>query len=205
MNEPDKKSYDRVLSLERIVIEDAKKTAEKMVSNAKAEEKKALADARAAARAKADKYERRRRAEIDAKYSDILNEYRAACRVELIKKRDDIQKNVFEKLERMLRGFISSDEYEKYIGDKLEKFDKSALSDDILVIVSDNDTDFKAVAAAFPNAKTEVSDSIKLAGCIICDRSAGIMYDLTLDSGFEHAKSEFPAVSGLRISDQGEI
>ena len=38
-------------------------------------------------------------------------------------------------------------------------------------------------------------------GFIVKDIENGVMYDLTLDSSLELKKSDFPPISGLKISD----
>lgn len=195
------KAYKTALNLERTVIDDAKRKAEKIVTEARLAEKKAVAAATADARLHTEQYEQHERAAISAKYSNILTEHTSHCKTELIKKRTEIQNTVFEKLENKIREFTKSDDYEDFAANSLSKLKDCGLSGNIDISVSAVPADKKAAKKIFPDSNITVSDSIKLGGFIVRDNEKEVMYDLTLDSSFELKKSDFPAVSGLRISD----
>lgn len=195
------KAYATALNLERTVIRDAEKKAEEIIKNAKAAEKEAIDAATEKAKLDAMQFEQRRKSEILAKYTNTVTEHTAVCRTELIKKRGEIQNAVFDSLREKIIAFTQSDKYEEFSKNTLSELKRRRLSDNIEISVSKLPADKAAAKECFPKASVTVSDDIILGGFIVSDRESGIMYDLTLDSSFDAEKSEFPAVSGLRITD----
>ncbi len=195
------KAYQTALNLERTVIEDAKKKAEKIISEAKLAEKTAISEIQDKARRESDQFEQTGCAAIRAKYSNILTEHISNCRTQLIKKRNQIQNAVFEKLEQKLRDFTASDDYADFAKSSLLRLKNKQLSDSIKILVSAVAADEIAARSCFPNAEITVSNSIVLGGFIVQDMENNIMYDVTLDSSFDLKKSDFPEISGLKISD----
>ena len=195
------KAYQTALNLERTVIEDAKKKADKIVSEARLAEKEAISAATEQARKSSEQYEQSERTQISAKYSNMITEHTAMCRTQLIKKRGEIQNAVFDKLKDRLREFTQSDGYGDFAACRLSKLKDIGLSDDIEIFVSAVPADAKAAGECFPNAKISESPDITIGGFILRDNAAGVMYDMTLDSSYNLKKSDFPAISGLKISD----
>lgn len=198
------KVYQTALNLERTVIDDAEKKAEKLISEAQAAEKEAISAAAESARLDAEQYEHRQRAKILAEYSNMVTEHTANCRTQLLKKREEIQNAVFDRLRKKIIEFTASDEYAEFLKRtllSLKNGELSGKSDGIEIIISKNPADKTAALEIFSKAEIKVSDDIRLGGFIVRDIENGVMYDLTLDSSFDLKKSDFPAVSGLKISD----
>ena len=134
----------------------------------------------------------------------MVTEHTANCRTQLLKKREEIQNAVFDRLRKKIIEFTASDEYAEFLKRtllSLKNGELSGKSDGIEIIISKNPADKTAALEIFSKAEIKVSDDIRLGGFVVRDIENGVMYDLTLDSSFELKKSDFPAVSGLKISD----
>lgn len=195
------KAYQTALNLERTVIEDAKKQAEKIITEAKLAEKNAISKAEDNAKHEADQFEQASCAAIRSKYSNLLTEHISSCRTRLIKERGRIQDSVFEKLKQKLSGFTKSQEYVGFAQNSLLNLKNKGLSDNLEILVSSVPADKAAALSCFPGAQVTVSDKITIGGFIVHDIDNNIMYDITLDSSFDLKKSDFPEISGLKISD----
>lgn len=198
------KAYQTALNLERTVIDDAEKKAERIILKAQEEEHEAISAATENARHDAEQYEQRQCAEILAKYSNMVTEHTANCRTQLLKKRTKIQEAVFGRLRERILEFTASDEYAEFLKSTLVSLKDKELSDKsgrLEIIASKNPADKTAALEIFPDAEITISDDTRLGGFIVKDIDSGVMYDLTLDSSFELKKSDFPSISGLKISD----
>ena len=198
------KAYQTALNLERTVIDDAEKKAESIIFKAHEEEKEAISAATENAKHDAEQYEQRQRAEILAKYSNMVTEYTANCRTQLLKKRTEIQEAVFGRLRERIVEFTASDEYAEFLKSTLVSLKDKELSDKsgrLEIIASKNPADKTTALEIFPDAEITISDGTRLGGFIVKDIENGVMYVLTLDSSLELKKSDFPSISGLKISD----
>ena len=146
------KVYQTALNLERTIIDDAEKKAEKLISEAQAAEKEAISSAAESARLDAEQYEHRQRAKILAEYSNMVTEHTANCRTQLLKKREEIQNAVFDRLRKKIIEFTASDEYAEFLKRtllSLENGELSGKSDGIEIIISKNPADKTAALGSF--------------------------------------------------------
>lgn len=193
------KTYDTVTSIERTVLKDAERQAENMIAAAQKEEKKALRAAKAQAKREVIAFEQKSRADISAAAGRKYAEYAEECRKKLILKRTEIKNEVFCKLKDRLCAYVQTPEYEAQIGRRLAQVKEKVANGQLSVAVSRVPADARAAGAVFPGLALTETDSIAIGGCIVTDHSAGIVYDLTLDSDYQAMQEQFPEISGLSI------
>ena len=195
------KSYDSAMLLERIVISDAKTYAERIINKAHAAEARAKAAAGDNAKREAQELEKNRCSQISSEYAHKLTEQEMTFRKALIAKRNEIQDSVFGAVEDGLRKFVKSGQYSEFVKKRLMSLKDGGVSADITAYISSCSDDADTVKSVFPHAETVVADDILIGGIRVCDNESSVMYDLTLDSGFEAEKLRFPELSGLKITD----
>ncbi len=196
------KSYKMVQNLESAVLKDAKAQAKRIVEDARAREKQVLSTAKYEAEKSAAQYELEQKALITDSFSHQLTDAAATTRIELIKKRTEIQSAVFEKLFLRLCDFAKSDNYSQFINKRVCALDKSQFSDSITVFTSANNADSECAKSHFKNADIVISEDIKIGGLIIKDNKRAVIYDLTLDYSFENEKAQFLAISKLSVTGE---
>ena len=190
------KTYQTALVLEKIVLADAESRAAQIVAEAKAAEKAAVRDAKRKARTEAQRFESESTAAIRARSQNAISDYEADCKKRLIDERSRIQREVEKRLCERLCEYSDTAEYEKALNAKL---DALALPRTCTAVYRGKAAE-AAVKARFSDAKE--AEDIRLGGCVITNAESGVVYDLTLDAGFEDAVARFPEISGLEITER---
>lgn len=198
-NNDTKKAYETALRLEATVIKDAEAAAKRMTEDIRARKIEVIKTAKREAEISSEKFETSEKKRIQTEMSARIADCETYASSILIKKRLEIQAEVYDRLFEKLKAFASTDEYTALISKSVEQAITHGLSDDITVTVSANPRDTEIAKKYFPDITPAVSEDILLGGLKISDNARMVLFDTTLDYRFEKEKKEFLNISALRV------
>ena len=199
LNHDFNKAYETAVSLEATVIRDAEAKAKRITEEIKARKIEVIKEKKLEAEQCAAHFEMTEKKRIDAEIKNRIDDKKTQATRELLKKRADIQKKVFDSVYSRVLEFAKTEEYRVFIDTLAKRVKECGVSDDITVFVSKNPIDSEAAMRHF--GKAEVDYDIQLGGIKVRDNARSVLFDLTLDYRFEAEKGEFLNISALKIGE----
>ncbi len=135
--------------------------------------------------------------EKDAKLS--LTRLERELSATVIKRRAEIEKEVFTCAEEKLREFTELSEYKDYIKRKLEENAQSFNKGEAVCKARECDLELIKSVSPISNMKFETAEEDIIGGFILINREIGIYADCTLRTALSEEKDTFLRISGLGI------
>ena len=147
---------------------------------------------------------------IQKKMSDIntqiareLSKAESASRKEIFIKRKEISEKVFEKAKQKLIEYTKTDKYPKMLTNSTKEISSTLDSDDVILLVKEEDMKFeKELKAAFGrNCEVKPSNEITIGGVMGLSHKKGLLADETLDTKLSEQHEWFYENSGLCVTE----
>lgn len=141
-------------------------------------------------------------ADVKTEISSELSRAENASRKKIFMRRNEIEKSVFDDVEKKVAEFTKSSDYRKMLEDFAKSISSALCADDVTLFVRAEDLKYKAeIEKAFGrNCEIRQSDDIVLGGMFGQSRSLGLLCDETLDSRLQQQHEWFCEHSGLKVS-----
>ncbi len=142
---------------------------------------------------------------IQREYKQVVAKKLRGYRVELIKKRDEIVNDIFDKVVVRLNDYMKTDDYKNFIIDRLGKAEKIMDTKDFELCC--NERDMALCEKIVDELKYQYNITLKLdrgiliGGVIIKKKDANLISDETFDFRLNQAKEGFIKESGLTIPE----
>ncbi len=120
----------------------------------------------------------------------------------LINQRVEMEIEIFDELYKKLAEFVSSEEYIKYLYEKLENGKKTFENENVKIYANSKDIEkINKIASELNYTYTiETDNNIKIGGFIIEYINRSLLYNDTLDSEYENQKEWFKKSAQLIIN-----
>ena len=133
-----------------------------------------------------------------ARVNRALSDKKFEAKKKMLRRRMEIQQEVFSEVERRISAFTASEEYIGRLKKQVKSTDFDMLSDKITVLLPAADRGERALLEQYlPHAKFETDASIRYGGCKVEDCKKHIVLDYTIDSNIHQAFEKFLEISGL--------
>ena len=141
-------------------------------------------------------------ADVKTEISSELSRAENASRKNIFLRRGEIEKSVFDDVEKKLAEFTKSSDYEKMLARCAKSIASALAADDVTLYLRREDMKYKdAVAKAFgKGCEVKQSDEITVGGIFGQSRTLGLLCDETLDSRLAQQHEWFCENSGLKVS-----
>lgn len=135
--------------------------------------------------------------EQNEKEASIENEYR----IQLLKTRQAIFDDVFQKVNEKLQNFMKSESYKTWLLDSVRRaLDEVGESENIIYVNKSDEALVSLLESEFAPAKVEISSDDMIGGCKVYNKLHGMISDHSMANEIEHQKVAFVRNSGLNIN-----
>lgn len=195
------KIYEKLNSFSEIVLKDAFSKANDILKNAQKEKEEKVEESEISFLKEAYQKIHEAIGEIEKDNNSIYSGKLFDAKKVLYNKRKEITDKIFERVSVKLEKYRKSDEYIQ----KLKQFIEKGLNEvgigNIRVIVDERDLGFVRKIAREIKKEIEITESeTKLAGgCIIMNKTSGLLADYSFKSRIEQQRKAFLEFSGLNI------
>ncbi len=190
---------ERMESFKSAVLQEAQTEINQLLDEAESKKKQLLEEAN-------DKFLNEAYCRIQSDIKKINSDYikevsreSFAVKKEAIAERTKLVDSLFDKIERRVAEFVSSDKYSSYLKEALEKANKAyPFNDKTVIRVREKDLSDTSVASV-QNVSKEADKSIRMGGVIVFYSDSSLLVDLTLDAAFKREKELFATKSELQF------
>lgn len=185
---------ERLEALKKAVLLRAKSDRDKILQNAHEKEQAILQDIKDKAVLRAQNEIQNELRKIEAKAKAKINDTRFEAKKRVLMLRQQIQKNVRDRLVLKLKEFTKSDRYKDYLLKNIKGIDAGG---PLTVKVGPAPLDKAVAAECFKGADIIEDNSIKIGGIKVIDLKDSLVYDITLDSKVDAQMQNFLSVAAL--------
>lgn len=183
------------------VMSQAEEEAQKLKDQAKELEENALRQAREEAARELSGRERDEAAEIRLKAAQGVSQQETKERRELLLRREEITRRVFDQVRKRLADHVETGEYPRLLEETAKVLAEKCPREGCVVLLRQEDLPLaKKLTGYFGgDARAEADESIRIGGIKVMNQAAGLFLDESLDSRLEDQKAWFYANSGLTV------
>ncbi len=145
----------------------------------------------------------RKMAQVNTQISSDLSKAEGESKKKIFIKRMEIADLVFQKAQEKLTEFTKTDKYVVSLEKSAKLIASKLTEDDIVILVSKNDLQYKdKITAAFGrDCEIKVSKDIVIGGMMGMSHKLGLLVDETLDTRLDEQHEWFYTHSGLSVTD----
>ena len=186
---------EKLSKFEKVILDDSKAEAQSIIENAKAEEKQIIKNAKAKAKDIENQILKEGKSKIQKQYNFAISNSEFELKKELIEKRTQMTKSVFEKVLVKVNEFVSSEEYKVYLQKAVESATEKNSG---TYYIEARGKDESLLKNLFPDVIIKTVNDISVGGVrVIFDN--GILYDFTFDEKLSEQEKNFTNNKSLLI------
>ena len=192
-----KNETEKLNKFKLAVFSEAQQQAQSIISQAEAEQKTRLTQAREETHNELLNIIGTLEKETEAKKVREVSSRRLEAQRNILIHRNEMMTRVFDNVKAELEKFCQSDKYEDELKARLEKCTAQRPDSEGTAYFAKRDLELGTKLCKSTGLTPQSSDNIKLGGVMVAFSDCNIAFDCTFDASFEKEKERFPKASGL--------